>query len=151
MNYFQNHTSISLIASIKAGLCKYKSVLSYLLFGVLTTVVSIGVFAVCNYSFGFGELIANVISWVCAVTFAYFTNRIWVFGSEAHGKDVISEAIGFYLGRAFTLGIEEAMLIVFVTIMHFDALIIKLIAQVVVLISNYIISKLLIFKNKKNS
>ena len=60
---------------------KYKEVLLYLFFGVLTTVVSIGSYAFFNVTLGINELIANVISWVLAVLFAFFTNRIWVFAA----------------------------------------------------------------------
>lgn len=130
---------------------KYKSVLLYVFFGGLTTVISIGSFAVCNTSLKINELIANVISWVCAVAFAYVTNRIWVFQSAAKGKEILTEVVSFFSGRLITLCIEEAMLLVFVTILRFNSLIIKVSAQFVVLVLNYFISKLIVFRKNKRS
>ena len=130
---------------------RYKSVLLYLFFGVLTTAVSIGSFVICDRSLGMGALIANVISWICAVTFAYLTNRVWVFHSEARGKEILPEAQSFFSGRLLTLGMEEAMLLIFVTWLRFDSLLIKLIAQFAVLVGNYFISKLLVFRGKRSA
>ncbi len=126
-----------------------KSVLLYIFFGGLTTVVSVGSFALANSCFHINELIANIISWVFAVTFAYLTNRVWVFHSQAKGNAIVKEAISFFGGRLATLGIEEAMLFVFVTLMQINGLWIKIIAQFVVLVLNYFISKVIVFKSKK--
>ena len=125
---------------------KYKSALLYLFFGGLTTLVSIGSYALADRLLHIHELIANLFSWVCAVSFAYGTNRVWVFSSTAKGRAVFREALSFYAGRLITLGIEEAMLAVFVSWLAFDGLTVKVIAQFVVLILNYFISKLLVFR-----
>ena len=79
-----------------------KLYLLYIFFGGLTTVVSIGSFALCNTVFAINELIANAISWILAVAFAYITNRIWVFNSNATGKALIKEIIAFFGGRITT-------------------------------------------------
>ena len=120
----------------------------YIFFGGLTTLVSVGSFVLCDKFLHIDPLIANLISWVCAVSFAYVTNRTWVFSSKATGSAVLKELISFFAGRLFTLGLEEVMLLVFVTLMQFDSTVIKLIAQIVVLVLNYVISKLLVFRNK---
>ena len=140
------------------GLChfydlyaRYKSVLLYIFFGGLTTVVSIGSFVICDSWLDINTLIANVISWICAVSFAYATNRVWVFQSCAKGKEILSEALSFFSGRLATLGIEEAMLLILVTMLHFNSLAVKVIAQFVVLVLNYFISKLLVFRNHRAS
>ena len=125
---------------------KRKSILLYIFFGGLTTVVSIGTFALCNSVLSITELISNVFSWIAAVTFAYVTNKIWVFHSKATGKGIIKEALAFYGGRLTTLFIEELLLLVFVTLLHFNGLIIKTAAQFVVLVLNYLISKIFIFR-----
>ena len=117
---------------------KYKEVLLYLFFGVLTTVVSIGSYAFFNVALGINELIANVISWVLAVLFAFFTNRIWVFAAPTKTVEEL------------TLVIEEIFLLVFITMLHFNSMLIKFIAQVVVIILNYVISKLLVFRKDKS-
>ncbi len=127
---------------------KYKSVLLYIFFGGLTTVISIGSFAVCVGPLRINELIANVISWICAVTFAYATNRVWVFQSCAKGKEILTEMLSFFSGRLMTLGIEELMLFIFVTLLQLNGLVIKVIAQFVVLVLNYFISKLVVFRKK---
>ena len=92
------------------------------------------------------ELIANVISWVLAVATAYATNRTWVFGSKAKGKAFWKEMAAFFSGRLLTLFMEEAILLVFVTWLGFPGVWIKVAAQIAVLVGNYFISKLLIFK-----
>ena len=97
-------------------------------------------------------LIANIISWILAVTFAYITNKIWVFQVEIQGKkELLQQMFGFYTGRLLTLGIEEAILLIFITKLGFDSLIVKIAAQVVVVVSNYIISKCFVFRDKKEN
>ena len=125
---------------------KYKSVLLYLFFGALTTLVSILTFIIFYNFLCLNELIANLISWIAAVLFAYITNRIWVFNSNVVGKALIKEISAFFLGRIATLGIEELILFVFTTLLAFNGIVVKVCAQIVVLILNYIISKLLVFK-----
>lgn len=123
---------------------KHKQVLLYMLFGGCTTLVSIVSFALANAVVN--ELIANVISWVFAVTVAYLTNRVWVFASQAKGREIIKEAAAFYAGRLTTLGIEELLLFVCVTLLGWNSLLIKLCAQILVLVGNYLLSKFLIFR-----
>ena len=123
---------------------KHKSVLLYLLLGGLTTVVWIGTYAL--FLPVVSPLIANIFSWVAAVTFAYVTNRTWVFASKEKGLAIIQEAFAFYGGRVFTLGLEEVVLYVFITLLFFPPLTVKVFAQVIVLILNYVISKLFVFK-----
>lgn len=128
---------------------KYKEVILYLFFGGLAFVVSIVTYAFFNVFCEMNELIANFISWIITVTFAYFTNRIWVFESSVNTtKKFVIEMISFFEGRLVTLVIEEAILFVFITLLTFNSLFIKVIAQVVVIILNYIISKLWIFNKK---
>ena len=126
----------------------HKSVILYIFFGGLTTVVSIGSFVLCDSVLRIHPLLANLISWVCAVSFAYVTNRIWVFESQAKGAGIIKEIFAFFSGRLLTLGLEEVLLLVFVTWLQFNSTVIKLIAQIVVLVLNYVISKLLVFRKK---
>jgi len=125
---------------------RHKSILLYIFFGGCTTLVSIGSYAVCDELLGINALIANVISWILAVSFAYGTNRTWVFGSRVTGKAILKEAATFFSGRLITLGLEELMLLVFVTLLHFNGTLIKTIAQIVVLIGNYLISKWITFR-----
>lgn len=133
---------------IKAIYKKHREILLYVFFGGFTTVVSVGSFILFDEVLGIHELISNVLSWILAVGFAYVTNRRWVFCSKAKGKALLAEACGFYGGRLLTLGLEEVLLLVFVTWLGINSTAIKLIAQFVVLTGNYILSKFVIFRKK---
>lgn len=126
---------------------KYKEVLLYLFFGGLTFLVSIGSYAGFNVGMGINELIANVISWFFAVAFAYITNKIWVFSTRGlEFATLVREIFKFFGGRVFTLVVEEIILYVFITRLQFNSMLIKVMAQIVVILLNYIISKLFVFK-----
>ncbi len=131
---------------------KHKEVLLYLIFGVLTTLVSL-----VTYYLLVGTLLdpsralllqlANIISWVVSVTFAYVTNRKYVF--ESKNKNWIKEACSFYLSRGFSLLFDMGIMFVGVTLLKGNDKIIKLISQIVVIVLNYILSKWLVFTKKK--
>ena len=130
---------------------KYEEIISYLFFGVLTTVVSFGSYLIFANLF-FPEKtdldiqIANVLSWICAVTFAYITNRIWVFKSKAKGKAQIKEMFEFALARIASLIVDMAMMYILYSVIHMDDTIAKIIVQFVIVAMNYILSKVIIFK-----
>ena len=129
---------------------KYKEMLLYLFFGGMTAVISIGSYSYCDVGLGFDPLIANIISWILAVTFAYVTNKVWVFSVETHGMhELFIEAFHFFTGRLFTLIVEEAILLIFISKLHFNSIVVKVVAQVVVVVLNYIISKLIVFREKE--
>ena len=137
-----------MIEKIKALCLKYKEVLLYLIFGGLTTVVSLVTYWL-SLRLGIHELIANVISWICAVSFAYVTNAKWVFESRAVGAaERIREIVSFFAGRLATLGVEELIILVFSTWLRFNPMLVKLAGQIVVVILNYVVSKLFVFKKK---
>jgi len=128
---------------------KHKEVLMYLFFGFLTFVLSILTFVFFNKTCGINELVANVISWIICVMFAFLTNRTWVFNAETEGRSAfLKQMVNFYAGRLLTLILEEAILGIFITWLGFDSVAVKIVAQVVVIITNYIISKLWVFKKK---
>lgn len=138
---------------IKELYLKYKEIINYLIVGGLTTVVSLATYYACVLTFLDPEnpvqlQIANIISWICAVTFAYFTNRRFVF--ESKSKNILKEASAFFLARVGTLLMDMGIMFVFVTCLHFNDKIMKLVVQVVVTIANYIFSKFLVFKKEKN-
>lgn len=133
---------------IKGLMKKYKEIILYLIFGALTTAVSIGVFALTEY-LEIHELIGNIISWVIAVMFAFFTNRIWVFESRTDSvKSFFKQLLLFCFFRLFTFFVEEFIIFIFITILKFNSILIKVIAQVLVIILNFILSKLIVFKKK---
>ena len=128
---------------------KYKEVLLYLLFGGLTTIISIGSYAFFDVSMHMDPMIANIFSWILAVLFAYVTNRIWVFDSNAEGmKGIIQEMVSFFGGRVATLLMEEVILYVGINLLSMNSIGVKVAAQILVLIGNYLISKLFVFKGK---
>ena len=136
---------------------KHKAVILYLVFGGLTTVVDWGVSFLLYYLWG--EAIdatpillhgANVIAWVAAVTFAYITNRIWVFESKRKGfLPIIGEIAAFAGGRVVTLLLQEAIMGIFCTWLGLNEFVFKIIAAVLVIILNYFISKLLVFRKTR--
>lgn len=127
---------------------KHKEQLLYLFFGALTTVVSIGTFTIICLA-GIPILISNIISWFLSVLFAYITNRTWVFKSKS--ANIVKELYFFAGGRMLTLAIEELNLLIFVTLLHFNAMMVKIMAQIIVVILNYLISKMFVFKEEKSS
>ena len=147
LDIFDRIMGLPVLRRFQAPYSKIKSVLLYLFFGGLTTVVSIGTFIAFDSHLGMDVLIANLLSWICAVSFAYVTNRIWVFSSHATGKAMGQEILSFVGGRLATLGFEELVLWIFVSLLDFHSTIVKILAQAGVLILNYVISKIFVFKH----
>ena len=138
---------------IKELYLKYKEIVNYLIFGVLTTVVSLVTYYICVYTFINPEeaiqlQIANVISWFFGVTFAYVTNRKFVF--ESNEKNKIKEASKFVTSRIATLLMDMAIMFIGVTLLKFNDKIIKIVSQVVVIIANYLLSKIIVFNKGEN-
>ena len=124
-----------------------KEVFLYLLFGGLSFVISVLSYAYFNAVIGLNELVANIISWVLAVTVSYLTNRIWVFDSPTKTcVEFLKQMGSFFAGRIITLILEEIILFIFISWIGLNSLAVKIVAQVIVIVSNYIISKLVVFK-----
>ena len=137
-----------MLKNIKDRSKKHRELVVYLICGFLTFVVSMVVYALLSEIFGINVLVANIITWIIAVYFAFSVNRKFVFKSNGN---FTSELIQFYLGRVVTLVVEQAMLYVFIIRLMFNNMTIKSIAQVVIIILNYIISKFIVFKKEKSS
>ena len=129
---------------IKDFLMKNKQVISYLFFGAITTLVSILSFAVLEY-IGLDELVANIFSWILSVFVAFITNTLWVF-EDTLKMEFWPKFFKFYTARISTLLIEELLLLVFVKFLLLNSLAVKIVAQVVVVVLNYVISKYFVFK-----
>ena len=134
-----------------------KEVILYLVFGVLTTVVSLGskwllLFTIFDKENPIQVQISIIISWTLACIFAYVTNRIWVFKSKS--DKIWVELIKFFNARIATLGLEMLLTYIFITALGFNSdmwvIIWTLAIQVIVVISNYFLSKIFVFKDKKN-
>ena len=138
-----------ILAKIKELYIKYKEGINYLIFGFLSFVVCIVTYNLCRIVFNY--FISNFISWVVAVLFAYITNKLFVFESKTNGtKSLIKEFSKFVCGRIFTLILETAILYVMADMMKIDDRIVKIIAQIIVILTNYFLSKLFIFTKKNN-
>lgn len=141
---------------IKDMYLKHKEIINYLIFGVLTTIVSLAtkyllLFTLLDASDALELQIAIIISWITACLFAYITNRIWVFQSKS--KEIIKEMIKFFTSRLATLGVEMLIMFVFVTALGLNSdiwvIIWTLISQIAIIIGNYVLSKLLVFKKEE--
>jgi len=132
---------------------KYQEVIRHLVVGVLTTLVSLVIYYILvntllNPNSAFELQIANVISWICSVIFAYVTNRKYVFQSKQVKKT--KEFVSFVGSRVITLFMDMAIMFLGVTLLHQNDKIFKLLSQVVVIVANYILSKFIVFKKKEN-
>lgn len=126
---------------------KYKSLISYGIFGVLTTVVNIVSYNLCYYKFEISNTFSNVIAWILAVSFAYFTNKIWVFESKSWRWRIVKKEIAAFVSCRLATGILDLIIMyVCVDIMGIQAMIMKFVSNVLVIILNYVFSKLIIFK-----
>lgn len=119
----------------------------YIVFGVFTTIVNIGTFAILTSLLNLNENISNIIAILIAVLFAYFTNKGLVFNSKAVTfKEKLFEFFKFLIGRAFTMIVEFCGFYMLFNISHFPSLISKTIVTIVVIILNFFISKFFAFK-----
>ena len=130
---------------------KISEIIAYLIIGFLTTVLNLLVYYICTKYFLNPDRIihveiANVIAWIIAVIFAYFTNRIIVFKSK--NTNIFGEGIKFCLGRVVTLVMELFLMFLMVSVIGISDKISKLVCQVLIIIGNYIISKIFVFKKK---
>lgn len=127
---------------------KYKEVIHYLISGGLTTVFNIVFYFVLTKIFSIDYMVSTVIDWILSVLLAYILNKIFVFYSKTNGKELIKEIYEFFKYRIFTLVIELGLMYLFVDILSIHDMISKIIVQIVVIILNYVFSKLFIFQKK---
>ena len=147
-----------------------KEILMYIVFGVLTTLVGWGTYILFEKAVG-SVFWANLLSWICAVSFAYITNKLWVFESKSWEiKTLLKEILTFLASRGIT-GVLEIVFVpllakwgfdnpffalakganIIADVVYTDGLYSKIAVAVIVVILNYVFSKLIVFKNKKDS
>ncbi len=134
---------------------KYKSIIAYLFWGVVTTIINIGSYQIMSPVWHWNYEVSTVIAWFLSVLAAYFTNKVWVFGSHyTTVKAFVVEITSFFFYRGLTLLIDMAFMWVGVSVLglrsSLQQFIVKTLDNVVVIIANYIFSKWLIFKNNEN-
>lgn len=138
-----------MIEKTKELLMKYKAMILYGIFGVLTTIINIVAYTVCYNQMGISNVASNIIAWILAVLVAFVTNKIWVFESKSmEAKVLCHELISFFGCRIATGALDLAIMYVTVDRLSFNSTLMKCISNVIVIVSNYVASKLLIFKNK---
>ena len=134
---------------IKTIIRKYYHIVSYLVFGVLTTAVNYIVYLPCYNLLKFPAVISNMIAWVVAVAFAYSTNKPFVFKSfDWSIKTVIPELMKFIGTRVASGALESVIILISVDVLGWNGNVWKLVTSVLVVVMNYIGSKLLVFRNK---
>ncbi len=135
---------------IKELIKKYKEIIMYLVFGVLTTLVNIVSFYImdkCNINL----YVNNTIAWILSVLFAYITNKLFVFESKSlEPKVVIKEGLSFFGFRLISYFMDMLCIFIMVDIFSINKMISKIVGNVIVIIANYIFSKLFIFKKGDN-
>ena len=132
---------------------KYKEIINYLVFGVLTTLVNFVLYFIFSKIIGIDEIISNVLAWFFSVLFAYITNKIFVFDSKTDTiKLLLIEMGSFFLARVLS-GIlcDVGTFAVMIRVFKINDVIAKIVTQVMVVILNYILSKFVIFKKNKTS
>lgn len=119
-------------------------------FGVCTTLVNVMVYWMAVHLFAWGVMSGTVLAWVIAVLFAYVTNRKWVFHSKSNTRDsIIKEIFSFFSCRFATGIIDWGYMYVFVDLLHLNDVTVKFTANLLVIILNYVASKLVIFKKRE--
>lgn len=128
---------------------KYREIIMYLVFGVLTTFVNIAIYYINAVTCNLNTAISTILAWLAAVLFAYITNRVYVFQSAAKNrKDIVCECISFFGMRLFSGILDLVIMLVFVDKLHYNEMLIKLISNAMVIIINYLASKLFIFRKR---
>ena len=125
---------------------KYRELILYGIFGVLTTVVNYAVYLTAAAT-GMHYIVANGIAWIVAVLFAYIVNRKWVF--ESRSDAVLAEFLRFVGSRIFSLVAESAALYLLVDLLRMDDRVAKLIGIVINVVINYFLGKCFVFKKKE--
>jgi len=132
---------------MKSLYCKYKQQIHFLFFGVLTTLVNVIIYYLLAEILSVSNVFSTAVAWFGAVLFAYVTNRKWVFTSDATSvKEVILELVRFVIARLATGGLDVLIMWIGVDILGYHGVVMKVLANVVVVILNYVFSKILIFR-----
>lgn len=136
-----------MVNQIKKLIVKYRNVITYLVFGVLTTLVNYIVYLPCYNLLGFSASISNVIAWAAAVAFAFVTNKPFVFQSHDWSLGTVMPELIKFLGTRIGSGLlETAILFLSVDLLQWNGNLWKLLTSVLVVVINYVGSKLLVFK-----
>ena len=159
-----------MIERIKELYIKYKEIINYLFFGGCTTVVNFVSYYIPSNLLGIDEIVSNIIAWIVSVLFAYITNKLWVFESKSWSPTVLLKEIGTFVASRGVTGVIEIVtvpLLVKTTfdnlfyniiekiglsmqILFTDGIYSKIVVSFIIVVLNYVFSKLFVFKNKKD-
>ena len=128
---------------------KYKGLILYGVFGALTTAINIAAYALCYRALHLPNVPSNVIAWILGVAFAFITNKLYVFESRSLARGtVVRELVSFVSARLATGLLDLAVMFVGVDLLHGPDLVFKVASNVLVIILNYVLSKLIVFRKK---
>ena len=128
---------------------KYKEVINYGIFGILTTIINYVSYIIFTRIFNIDIFISNLLAWFLSVLFAFITNKIIVFESkQITFKVIVKEGTSFIVARILSLLLDMFILYIMSDLMGINDLIVKIISNIIVIIVNYILSKFIIFKKK---
>ena len=129
---------------------KYIDVLAYLFFGGCTTLINVAAYWVMTCIFQYSNIPSTIVAWIVAVFFAYLTNRRWVFHSEATGRTaILKETAMFYICRIATGFVDLGSMWFFVDVLKLNGVVMKFMTNILVIVLNFIASKMIIFKRNK--
>ena len=132
---------------IKNLLEKYRMMILYVVFGAMATFVNMAAYYLCFNILGIPNVPSVIIAWVAAVIFAFFTNKLWVFESKSFAPEVLKHEIPTFFGARLLTGLLDVVIMYLaVDVLHWNATVWKLISNVIVIVLNYIASKLIIFR-----
>lgn len=131
---------------------RYHDFIMYAFFGGLTTLVNLVTFGALYYTpLHMSLLVANTIAWFLSVTFAFFTNKTWVFRSPYTTVGAfLLEMFWFFAARGVSLGADTAIMWIGVDLLHANAMLTKIVDQVVVILMNYVFSKWIFHSSDEN-
>ena len=134
---------------IKELFAKYKEQILYVFFGGLTTLINWGAYALCYNVLGVSNVPSVIIAWILGVAFAFVTNKIWVFESRSFDtKTVMRELWTFVAARLATGLLDLGIMYLAVDVLGGNGNVWKLISNVIVIILNYVFSKLIVFRKQ---
>ena len=128
---------------------KHRSFIAYVVFGVFTTVINIVTYNLCYNRINFSNTLSNVTAWIAAVTFAYLTNKVWVFDSKSWAWQVLKREIPAFVSCRVATGVMDIIIMyICVDIIKWHAMLMKILSNILVIVLNYVFSKLVIFRKK---
>ena len=131
--------------------CRYRRWILYGIFGVLTTMVNFSAYFICYQIFRWANVPSTLIAWLFAVSFAFFTNKVWVFESRHFtSRLVLQEGVRFFSSRAMTGGMDIAIMYIGVDVLAGPALAWKIGSDIIATILNYVASRFWAFRTVEN-